>query len=332
MSDEKAPTPPNSGKGSNTSPSNPVSECKCTVTLSPKDVKLCGKDKTKEVTASGTPAGGTYSFSSNDPNIASVTGSGNKGTIKAVKQGTATIKVTYTAAGCSPCTDTVTVKVCTCTPKSGGGRYYAYSLKNVAKVIGIKGKIKTRYGKVCCENEGCSTETGYHVVYANISNSSGDLKWAQTGYGRERNAGSAAIKKYRYAEMKGDVYKVNYDTANAPAEGSTHEYKCDLDKATGKWTFSYDGTAWENYTDNFWKDKTGTSVQWTGEIFNKEDDMPGTDGDKCKISECQYRKDGKEYKDANLAAGDTDSDDDAEWGAEHISGTEFNIWDKKPLP
>lgn len=333
MSDEKPPTSPSSGTGSGTAPGAPVGTCNCTVTLSPKDVKICGKDKTKDVTANGTPGGGTYSFKSSDTAVATVTGSGNKGTIKGVKQGTATITVTYNVAGCSPCTDTATVKVCTCTPKSGGGRYYAYAgPKNVAKLIGVKAKIKTRYGKVCCEDEGCSTDSAYHVVYANISNNAGDLRWAQTGWGRERSPGSASIKKYRYAEMKGDAYKVNYDTANAPAEGSTHEYKCELDSSTGKWTFSYDGTAWENYTDNFWKGKMGTDVQWTGEIFNKEDDMPGTSGDKCNFTECQYCVDGKAFQDAKLVAADINSDDSSEWGAEHVSGTAFNIWDKKPLP
>ena len=234
-------------------------------------------------------------------------------------------------SGCSPCTDTANVKVCTCTPKSGGGRYYAYARKSVSKLIGGSVKIKTRYGKICCEDEGCNTKTGYHVVYVNVSNDSGAVKWAQAGYGRERNAGSTAIKKYRYAEMNGDVYKVNYDTSHAPAEGTVHSYACDLNKSTGKWTFSYDGTAWENYTDNFWKGKTGTIVQWVGEIFNKEDDMPGTSADKCKMTECKYRKEGDPYKDAGLTATDMVTNDASEWGSEHVSGTSFNIWDKKPL-
>jgi len=333
MSDDKPPTSPSAGSGAGSPPKAPAQQCTtCTVTLSPKDIKICGANKTKEVTATGTPGGGSFAFGSGDTAVATVTGNANKGTIKSKGQGKTAIKVTYNAPGCSPCTDTVDVKVCTCTPKGGGGRYYAYAgPKSIAKLIGGKAKIKTRYGKVCCENEGCSTENAYHVVYVNVSNNSGDLRWAQTGWGRERSGGSAAVKKYRYAEMKGDVYKVNYDTGNAPVDGTSHEYKCELDKATGKWTFSYDGTAWENYTDNFWKNKTGTDVQWTGEIFNKEDDMPGISGDKCSFTECQYQTEGKAFKNAGLVAGDINSDDSGEWGAEHISGTEFNIWDKKPI-
>jgi hypothetical protein len=310
--------------------------CKsCTVTLSPKDLKICGANKTKDVTATGSPAGGTYSFSSSDNSIATVTGNNNKGTIKGVAQGTTVITVTYNAPGCTPCTDTVTVKVCTCTPAPNNRRWYANAKKTVSDLIGVKAKIKTRYGKICCEDEGCSKENGYHVVYVNVSNSSGAVKWAQTGYGKERSAGSTAIKTYRYAEKRGDTYEVNYDTSNAPAEGSVHTYQCDLDKSTGKWSFLYDGKPWEDYTDNFWKNKTGTDTQWTGEIINKEDDMPGTSGDKCNFTECQYRQDGKAYQDAGLVAGNVGipsaTHDSTEWGEEWVSATAFNIWDKKPL-
>lgn len=214
----------------------------------------------------------------------------------------------------------------TCT----SGRKYAYALKSVASVIGVRSKIKTRYGKLCKEPTG--TDTAYHVVYANVSwNGDGDMKWAQCGYGRERNAGATTIKTYRYAEMQGTSYKVNYDTGNAPAEGSEHTYECLLDNATGKWSFSYDGTVWENFTDAKWKAATGDNVQWNGEIYNKEDDMPGTDTDKCNLTECQLRIDGKDFADADLADKHVNSDDSSEWGAERVSKTAFNIWDKKPL-
>jgi Bacterial Ig-like domain (group 2) len=307
----------------------------CTVTLSPKDLKICGAGSTKDITATGNPSGGTYTFSSSDNSIASVAGTGNKGTITVVAQGTVVITVTYVVSGCTPCRDTANVKVCTCTPKAGGGRYYSHAgPKDVDDLIGVKAKIKTRYGKLCCEDEGCSTVDAFHVVYVNISNNSAGLIWAQTGWGRERNAGSAAIKKYRYAEMRGTPDSPpsnNYDTGNAPADGSTHEYRCDLNVATGKWDFLFDGTAWEHFTDNGWKDQKGTDVQWTGEIYNKEDDMPGTSGDKCNFTECQYCIAGSAYQDAGFVDADINSSDASEWGSERKSGTAFNMWDKKPL-
>lgn len=332
MSDDKTPTSPSSGPGATSLPGGaPPCAGPCNIALSTKDLKICGAGLTKEITATGNPPGGTYAFSSGDGSVATVATAGDKGTVTGVKQGRAVITATYTPPGCAACSDTVNVKVCTCTPHGGGGRYYTHAGKVVASVIGASTKIKTRYGKVCCEDEGCSTVSAYHVVYVNVSNNSGATKWAQSGFGRERTAGSAAIKSYRYAEMNGNAYKVNYDTSNAPAEGSVHQYECNLNKTTGKWTFLYDGTAWENFADDFWKGTTGTDVQWTGEIFNKEDDMPGTSGNKCSFTNCKYHKEGTAYADAGLVAGDVRSDDNAEWGAEHVSGTAFNIWDKSPL-
>ena len=333
MSDDTAPGSPNAGPGAGSAAGGTVLPCQaCHITLSPKDVTICEAGSKKTLTATGTPAGGSYTFTSSDPSIATVTASGNKGTVEVVKHGKVVITATYSPSGCAPCSDTANVKVCTCTPKAGGGRYYAHAgPKTIAKLIGASAKIKTRYGKVCCEDEGCSTKSAYHVVYVNISNNAGDLKWAQTGYGRERNPGSSTIKKYRYAEMKGDSYKVNYDTSHAPAEGSVHTYECNLNKNSGKWTFMYDNSGWEDFADNFWKNKTGTDVQWTGEIFNKEDDMPGTAGNKCSFTACKFHREGHAYEDAALTAGEVTSDDSSEWGASHVSATAFDIWDKKPL-
>lgn len=322
-------TAPASGPSSSSPPGATVPcPSPCTVTISPKPLAICGAGTTGTLTATGSPSGGGFAWSTSDAAVATVTGSGNTATVTGVAAGKAVIKATYSPAGCPPCTDTVEVKVCTCT----AGRKYAYALKHEAKLIGVKATIKTRYGKLCCEDEGCNTADAYHVVYANISNNSGKTIWAQSGYGRERNPGSTTINTYRYAEMNGKTYKVNYDTGNAPTEGSTHTYQCDLNRAKGKWTFKQDGTAWQTYADKSWKNKTGTDFQYTGEIYNTEDDMPGTAADKCNFTACQYRVAGKAYQDAGLVAGDVNSDDANEWGAEWISGTEFNIWDKKPLP
>ena len=214
---------------------------------------------------------------------------------------------------------------CTCTQ----GRKYAYAYKSISDLTGVKAKIKTRYGKVCCE--GKNTKHAYQVAYANISKGSSTLHWAQSGWGRERNEGSSKISKYCYAEMQGKHYKVEYNTSKAPAQNSTHTYECSLDPATGKWTFKLDGSAWKNYTDSKWKAK-GDSVQWTGEIYNKQDDMPGTSGNKCRFSSCQYRKSGASYVNAGLTNSDVDSDDSSEWGAKRVSATALDIWDKKPNP
>jgi outer membrane protein OmpA-like peptidoglycan-associated protein len=446
-------------------PGSPASPCRsCTVTIAPSPVKICNTKTAKTVTATVVPAGGSFTWTSVDPKIATVTGSGKTASVKGVKQGQTTIKVECKGAGCT-CSAEVDVSVCTCTPAPGGGRHYTSGFKTVTKPIGVRAKIKTRYGKVCCEDEGCSTLASYNVVYANVSGKAGKLIWAQTGFGRERQPGTTTINTYRYAEMKGATYHVKYDSDNPPGEGSTHLYQCVLDKSTGKWTYTQDGTDWLTFSDKTWKNRTGESIQYTGEIINHEDDMAGTAGDKCELTECQYLQDreapteekkpsevlsdfgfdqsdikpehetqldsiaekvakswktppeivkirlvghadavgspgynkglgqrralaargalvkalekqesglsGKvkivteskgeselldksgtpegdaknrrvevflttnaemNWKDADLAKADVSSDDDAEWGAEWVSGTALNIWDKQPLP
>ena len=236
------------------------------------------------MTATGNPAGGTFAWTVADASIATVSGSGKTVKVKAVKAGRTKLKVTYQAAGCT-CTAEADVQTCTVT----SGRKYAFAIKSINTAIGVRAKIKTRYGKLTCEDEGCSTKTAYHVVYANLSGTgAAGTIWAQSGFGRERNAGSTAIKTYRYGEMQGALYKVNYDTANAPAEGSGHLYQCELDQPSGTWTYSQDGTAWNKIADNGWKGKASDNISYPGEIFNSEDDMPGTDANKCEFTECQY--------------------------------------------
>ena len=82
MSDDKPPPSPSAGNGGTPAGGATTPCATCTVTLSPKDVKLCGAGKTKDVTATGTPGGGSYSFKSSDSAVATVSGSGNKGNNK----------------------------------------------------------------------------------------------------------------------------------------------------------------------------------------------------------------------------------------------------------
>jgi hypothetical protein len=318
---------PNSGPGANTPPNTPVQPCvACTVTLTPGNVVICGAGSTAVVTAAGNPAGGSYTFSSSDSSRAGVSGTGDRGTITAAAQGTAVVTVTYNVSGCTPCTATANVKVCTCTQ----GRKYAFVRLLRANLVGARCRIKTRYGKLCCEIEGCSTVSAFHAVYANISNHESGMKWAQVGFSRRRNAGSTAIIQYRKAEIQGDNYFIDMDTANAPAEGSTHEWQCQLNKSTGQWSYSDNGTVWRTYTDTFWQSHLGGDLNYTGEILNAEDDMPGTSGDKCQFTDCQYKLDGAGYVDAGIRASDLNNTDTAGLGIERVSGTAFNIWDKQP--
>jgi hypothetical protein len=304
-----------------------IQEPTCSLQLDKSELSFCQTAANETIQATGSPFGGAYSWEIADPSVASVADNGDTAIIAPLKVGKTDVTVTYKRGDLSAIKKAV-VMVCTCTP----GRKYAYAKKEMTGLIGVKAKIKTRRGKVAGEAMKCSKAEAYYVAYANISGTlNGQLAWAQTGFGRERNAGSSDIKTYRYAEMNGNVYKVKYDNANAPLDRSELVYECVLDKNNGTWTFYQQGVKWQVFADAGWKNLTGDSVQWTGEIYNKEDDMAGTAAEKCTFSECQIKLAGKEYASPNLTDGDVSSDDAAEWGAERNSGNAISIWDVNPL-
>jgi len=70
-------------------------------------------------------------------------------------------------------------------------------------------------------------------------------------------------------------------------------------------------------------------VYWAGEVDNLEDDMPGTSGNPCDFTGCQYKKYGDSYQPAGLTEADVDESTD-KWGSDRVSGTAFSIWDKEP--
>lgn len=329
MSDGNKTTSPTSGDGGKPAGSATVPCTSCSVSISPKPLKVCGSSPAA-LTATGSPAGGSFAWSSDNTAVATVSGSGSSATVTGKATGSANIKVTYSPAGCGPCSDTVAAKVCVCTPVAGGGRLYAYAQKSIANLTGGKAKIKTRWGKLCCEDIPCN-DVAKKNAYVNISRGG---NWAQTGYRRYRNAGSTTPSNMRYTEMNGATYKRKDKPEDAPAEGTVHEYRIELDPSTGTWDYYYDGDPFpSSFQDDAWKDSSGSVINWPGEILNKEDDMPGTSGDKCSFTECQYRVDGStSFVDAGIRDSNLHNDDSSEFGIDRTSGTAFNIWDKKPNP
>jgi len=206
------------------------------------------------------------------------------------------------------------------------GRWYAKADKWVSDVIGISCTIKTRYGKLCCE--GFSDEGTFSAAACGIPDVNG--KWAEAGYDRRRFNGSTTIKNHRYVWVEGSGSWCKFDDVNAPGEGTTYSYKCELDKSTGEWTFYFDGTPWISHTDSYWK-HPGDAVAYQGEICHIENDMPGTSGNRCNFTSCEYKKDGGGYQSAGLTVAHVNSDDPNEWGAEYVDPNSFNIWDKNPL-
>lgn len=116
-------------------------------------------------------------------------------------------------------------------------------------------------------------------------------------------------------------------------EAGAHVYKVDLDDTSGEWTATYDGETWEGstFTNEGWKNETGTDVAYAGEIYVWQTDMVGTADNKCEFTECQYRLKGGAYVNAGLVAGDLGSTNRKEWNYEYINGTSIKIWDVKPI-
>lgn len=214
------------------------------------------------------------------------------------------------------------------------GYRYVWAEKGDANLVGVQATIKTRYGKLCCEPFG--TNAAHSDAYVNIdfadANAPHGLRWGQTGYKKGRLVGSTNTYKCRYWETWGTKRYYNYDCDNPPAEGSFHTYCVEFDNSTGEWTFYQDGVPWDSKTDTFWVGKTCERAVWVGEIYNVEDDMPGTSSNRCNFTSCQYKKAG--VGDANAGFVDPNSyhtSDANEWAWEHVSVTAFNIWDQEPL-
>jgi hypothetical protein len=128
--------------------------------------------------------------------------------------------------------------------------------------------------------------------------------------------------------MQGNNYLREYGAT--PSEGSTHTYRCELNKSTGQWAYYSDTSSWKTFTDAYWQNKLCDVVDYSGEIYNEEDDMAGTSGDKCNFTNCQYRRDGQAWQVAGITANDVSSSDSSEWGVERVSSSAINIWDKNP--
>ncbi|NIP25050.1 MAG: hypothetical protein GWN67_14765 [Phycisphaerae bacterium] len=216
----------------------------------------------------------------------------------------------------------LTVRCC-CTPQLS----HISAQKYVSLLVGVEATIKTRYGDLCCED--CPLQPGglQAAILGIIDDDYG--AFGETGYLRTMSAGE--IGQARFAEVKGPGNHQKLDWQGAPSEGSINTYRAEFDKSTGIWTFYYNETAWHTWPDfaSYWDDKTCGRVYWSGEVHNLEDDMPGTSGNKCNFTGCQYKKDGGSYQPAGLTEADV-ADSTDKWGAEHVSGTAFNIWDKEP--
>jgi hypothetical protein len=203
-------------------------------------------------------------------------------------------------------------------------------------IISIQGYIKTVWTSLCMEPTG--TDAAFNAAWIGVGNTTSGTIQAQLGYSRERLEGSKSITNYRYCEV---TYNPNdpevsfYDNAHPPAQDSVHLYRADLDKTTGTWAFYDNGTyitelPYPAVQDNKWVNNTGNAFRLTGEIHNKQDDMPGTPSDPCVFSGCAYKTESGGYQSVNIASTDVKSQDDQLWTAQWLSADSFQIWDNNP--
>ena len=211
------------------------------------------------------------------------------------------------------------------------GRKYAY-VEKLASATGCSAMIRTRSTMLCGWPDATSRASSNAWVGVQKDVMGLAVQWAQMGYGADREAGSQAIVEVRYAETRWGPLEGerNYFTEETVPAG-THEYRCYLlSPLLGTWQYEYDGLPFHSFSHNNWKNVKGTECQYAGEIFNKEDQMVGTESAKCDFTQCQYSVNWGSFQNASIGTGDLHTDDETEWGIERVSSTAFNIWDKKP--
>jgi hypothetical protein len=100
----KPPPPSGSEAGTNDAGSGTVPCTSCTVSIAPTPLFVCahciGGGQTETPTATGSPAGGTFTWSSGDTAIVTVAGSGSNATVTGVAAGVTTVNVSY-VSGCT---------------------------------------------------------------------------------------------------------------------------------------------------------------------------------------------------------------------------------------
>jgi len=113
--DSKRPGRPSDSADAAAPISSAVAKCKtCTVGISPKLLKFYVGDpdaSERQLTATASPGGGTFSWSSTDDTKLKISGSGSKVTLKALDEGDFVVTVVYNHPACTVCSDSATVKV-----------------------------------------------------------------------------------------------------------------------------------------------------------------------------------------------------------------------------
>lgn len=211
------------------------------------------------------------------------------------------------------------------------GRKYAGVHKNIPDATGASAVIRTRSTTLCGEPTTHGTAASAAWVGPVLFNAGSAVKWAQTGYWRHRGGTTGVtIHLHQYAETQAGPNPADYERFQQPGIPSgTHQYRCSLlSPLFGTWTYEIDELPFHTFTHNGWRDVQATHVQWMGEIFNKQDQMPGTATAKCDFTDCQVSTDYSSFQNAGIVISNVKTSNTNEWGSEYVSPTAFNIWDK----
>lgn len=230
-----------------------------------------------------------------------------------------------------------------CAPRiAGGPRWYAGVNKSVPRLIGCKATIDTMAMRLPCEPH--ATFTAFSTVWAGVVKGA-NAKWGQVGITRRRTAGSAAVHEYLKFEIKAGAAAADYHLEKAPgfpAIGTTQEYECVVDPATGQWEFFVAGVSKFTWTHAGWINETADRINFIGEAYDLGSQLPGTSGSKCHITGCRMKQGtptssssssriaAGPYVSAGLVAANVLVTDTAEHGCDVVSATAIDIWDKVP--
>jgi hypothetical protein len=227
-----------------------------------------------------------------------------------------------------------------CSDSSVSDGWYWVSGKRVdSNIIAAKSYIKSTYGNVCGYCVPVSEHT-HTCAYVNISHefSDDESMYAQTGFIMRRRHGDYHTTFGRYAELRGVTNPgiVIDSMYHGSFEGVYRTYELRLDKATGGWTFYDNGLEWFPWPDQpEWVNETGNSVQWSGEIYGRETDMPGTANNPCTLDVCFYKRYAEvQWEEAGFfnPGIEIGGSDLSEWYINPLSQSTVEIYDKKPLP
>jgi hypothetical protein len=222
---------------------------------------------------------------------------------------------------------------CCTRPADAGARYYAQVYKDISGLIGASARMKARFGQLCGQSSG-GTDTAFSVAWSGISYEavSGNVVWVQIGYGINRNQFEhiPSYTPFAYGEVNPEFGDPEYTfLLRSDWNDSIDDYHFQLNPSNGKIIFSLNGTPWDTLQHPDWT-RTGERIWWGAEILNYEDDMAGTNANRCVMSYCKYY-DGS-WHNANFISSGCflrRSDED-EWQIYVYDNITLHIWDKNP--